>query len=109
MNQIAYPPIVILSADQLRELIDNAVEKATSPLTAQLESVERRLAEPRLRYSSHEIAALYGVSIRTVREWIRQGRVDKNGKRRFLSASELTHGKYSISQQSVHTFLSYFE
>lgn len=109
MSNFTYPPMAILSADQLRELIASAVTTATAPLVEQLDAVERRLAQPRLRYSSHEIAALYGVNVRSVRDWIRRGRVDKKGHTHFLKASELTQGKYSISLESADHFLSFFE
>ncbi|PRY40843.1 hypothetical protein CLV58_10626 [Spirosoma oryzae] len=101
--------MVILAGDQLRELIASEVTAATAPLIAQLEAVERKLATPRLRYNTQEVAAMYGIRARSVRDWIRNGRIDKNGTTHFLKASELTHGRYSISLESVHTFLSFFE
>ena len=96
--------IILLTEEELVA----AVQQANIPLIERLEAVEKKLAQEKLCYTSNEIGKLLGVTSRTIRTWIVEGKQDMAGKLHHLRAVELLRGRYTIRLSDVQEFIHFF-
>jgi IS30 family transposase len=85
-----------------------ALAEVLEPLLERLRELEVETGSKKHAYTVAEVADQIGYHPRTIHEFIREGRKDRRGKMRQLSAKEITQGQYRITPESLAEFLGYF-
>ncbi|GAB4035236.1 MerR family transcriptional regulator [Spirosoma gilvum] len=94
--------LIVLTPDDLIGVI----QQANAPLIERLEAIEKKTAEAKLFYSTSEVGKLIGVSGRTIRLWVTEGRENHKFERHYLPAKELVRGKFAIQLTDVQKFIT---